>query len=264
MSRQLLRLLNGLVSTVIVLALIVSGVYAGYALWDNEQIYASAENVQADMIQLKPKVVETADAEEEAGPSFAELLAINPDVCGWVTMDNTRIDHPVLQGESNFSYINTDVYGDFALAGSIFLDYRCNKAFTDYYSLTYGHHMVNGGMYGDLELYKDKTFFEENRTGTLITPDRVYLLETFACLVVISSEDNIFYPQKWQDEIDGLIDFAKLNAMHLHNDTIDAMLEEELETGVIPQVLALTTCSSEFTDARTIILAVMKEYTPAK
>ena len=67
--------------------------------------------------------------------SFEELLGINPDVCAWVTLDNTAIDYPVVQGEDNFTYVNTDVYGDFSLAGSIFLDVNCDKNFTDPYSL---------------------------------------------------------------------------------------------------------------------------------
>ena len=67
--------------------------------------------------------------------SFEELLAINPDVCAWVSLDNTKVDYPVLQGANNMIYLNQDVYGDFALAGSIFLDSRNDRTFSDRYSL---------------------------------------------------------------------------------------------------------------------------------
>ena len=158
MSKAFLRLANGLVSLVVAVALITAGGYAAYCLWDDGQIYAAAEDVQAELLHLKPQV-EPAEDGESGGPSFDELLAINPDVRAWVTMDNTKIDHPVLQGETNLDYINTDVYGDFALAGSIFLDARNAPDFTDPYSLLYGHHMANSGMFGDLDLYKDPEFF---------------------------------------------------------------------------------------------------------
>ena len=56
MSRFILKVANALVSAVVLVALVVAGLYSGYALWDNNQIYAAAENVQDDMIRLKPQV----------------------------------------------------------------------------------------------------------------------------------------------------------------------------------------------------------------
>lgn len=253
MSRFFLRTANAVVSFVVSVFLVVAGAYSVYALWDNNQIYTSAENVQADMIKLKPKVQVTEEGEETV--SFEELLAVNPDVCAWVSLDNTNVDFPVLQGETNLTYINTDVYGNFALAGSIFLDSRNDRTFADTYSLLYGHHMANSGMFGDLDLYKDETFFNENRTGELILPDRVYNLEIYACLLVSASEDMIFEVEATGGDIHTLYDFCEQNAMYIHKETLDAARADP-ET----KTLALSTCSSEFTDARTIVLAVMKPH----
>ena len=185
MGRGFVRFLNGLVSLAVGLSLLIAGAYAGYCLWDNHQIYAAAENVQDDMIRLKPKTDDTA---EEQGPSFAELLRVNQDVKAWLTLDHTQIDYPVLQGEDNFAYINTDVYGNFALAGSIFIDSRCDPSFADPYTLLHGHHMENSRMFGDLDLYKELDFFRQYYTGTLIIPGYQWPLRVFACMVVPSSE----------------------------------------------------------------------------
>ncbi len=252
MSRWILKAANALVNLVVILCLCVAGAYAVYALWDNNRIYAAASDVQADMVKIKPAV------EEDGGASFAELLTINEDVCAWVTLDNTKIDHPVLQGSTNLTYVNKDVYGNFALAGSIFLDTRNSRDFTDAYSLLYGHHMENSGMFGDLDLYKDQTFFDENTTGMLILPDRTYQLEIFACMLIEAGDDAIFDPEQWQTDINGLLSYAKDNNLHLREATI-----RKLERMESPQVLALSTCSTEFTDARTIILAVMEPYQAA-
>ncbi len=247
MAKTVLKIMNSLVGFVIVLALCLAGAYSVYALWDNGQVYAAAENVQADMLRLK------STPDQKGGASFAELLAINPDVCAWVTLDNTKIDHPVLQGETNLSYINTDVYGSFALAGSIFLDATNNRGFTDAYSLLYGHHMEGGRMFGDLDLFKDERFFGENESGTLLLPDRTYELEIFACLLVPASEDAIFLPSRWRADIEGLLAFVEANAMHLRQGTVD-----RLRSADSPQVLAFSTCATDYTDARTVILAAMK------
>ncbi|MFR9067196.1 MAG: class B sortase [Faecalibacterium prausnitzii] len=129
--------------------------------------------------------------QEDNSLSFGQLRDINPDVCGWLTLDGTAIDYPVVQGESNFTYLNTDVYGSFALAGSIFLDVDCDADFSGRYSLLYGHHMENGRMFGDLDKYKDGAFFRQNTTGTLTLPGGSYRLEVLACLVVPASEQAI-------------------------------------------------------------------------
>ena len=249
----ILRASNALISFVTAVSLCVAGVYAGYALWDNSRVYAAAENIQADMLRFKPEIVDEK-------PSFEELMAINADVRAWITMDNTKIDYPVLQGETNLSYLNTDVYGNFALAGSIFLDSRNDGNFSDPYSLLYGHYMENSKMFGDLELYKDKDFFRENRTGTLILHDGVYRLEIYACLLISSTEDAIFNPGLWQADIDELLEFTEANALHLNRD-----LSEKVHSGGLePKFLALTTCTSEYTDARIAVLTVMVPGSPAK
>lgn len=254
MKQTILRAANTLVNTVVVLALCLAGFYSVFALWDNNRIYTAAADVQADMIKLKPEIT-SEDGSSSA--DFSALREVNDDVCAWISLDNTAIDYPVLQGETNHSYINTDVYGEFALAGSIFLDSRNDNTFTDTYSLLYGHHMKNSKMFGDLDLYKDAEFFRLNRTGTLVLPDRVYHLEILSCLLAKASEDAIFNPTQWQDEnITKLYDYIKENALYVHND----MLTELSETAEPVQIQALSTCSSEFTDARTIVLTVMEPY----
>lgn len=246
--KYVIKTADSLLNTILMLFLCVVGLYSVYSLWDNQQIIQAAENVQADMLQYKPDI-------ENLGPTFEELLALNPDVCAWVTLDNTQVDHPIVQGTDNLQYINTDVYGNFALAGSIFLDSRNSKDFTDAYSLVYGHHMAEGKMFGDLDLYKEKDFFSENQTGTLLLPDRAYNLKIFACLVVNSRDQYIFEPDKWKGNAKEILYYAKKNALH-HNEELLNKLKGQDDV----QILSLSTCSSEYDEARTIVLAVMEPY----
>lgn len=252
MARLILKLANSLLNCVLMVSLLLAGTYAGYALWDNSQVYAAASNVQADMIKLKPILTDS----EDEGASFEELLAINKDVCAWVTVDNTNIDFPVLQGENNLSYINRDVYGNFALAGSIFLDSRNNKEFHDMVSLLYGHHMEGSDMFGDLDKFKEQKFFDENKTGLLILPDRSYDLEIFACILTDASDDAIFEPHEYDTNINELFKLTEAKAL-----CYDAEKLAELKAANgATQILILSTCSTEFTDARTILLTEMKPH----
>lgn len=258
MILRIIRAINKIVNVVLAVTLFVLGAYACYALWDNHQIYQMAENVQADMLRLKPEDT------EDASPSFEELIKINPDACAWVTMDNTRIDSPILQGETNLTYINTDVYGNFSLAGSLFLDTRCSRDFDDIYSLIYGHHMENGSMFGDLDLYKEQKFFEKNRTGTLMLPKQVKPLQTVACMLVEASEEEIFEPEMWKEDIHEFLKYVRENSL-FHDEVLLNYLEKQvyqnLEDGSfkMPEIVVLSTCSSEFTNARTILVTVVNE-----
>lgn len=241
-----LKTANSVITFLVVAALCLCGLYAGYCLWDNNRVFSSAENVQADMLKLKPS------EDTPGGPSFDELRAVNPDVCAWITIDNTNIDYPVLHGATNLTYINTDVYGNFSLAGSIFLDSRNSGDFSDPYSLIYGHHMDKGQMFGDLDLFKSKSFFDANRTGTLLTPGKVYKLDIFACFIINAAEDKIFDPLYWNSDIKKIVDYAQSEAMFVRSDAV-----AQLRNTASPQVLALSTCSTEFSNARTILLASM-------
>lgn len=252
-SSSLRRLINFILSLFIAACLFLSAAYALYALWDNSRVYQDATNIQADMIKLKP------EAAEEEGLGFEALMAINPDVRAWLTMDNTNIDYPVLQGESNLTYINHDVYGDFSLSGSVYLDSLNAPDFTDPYNLLYGHHMDGGRMFGDLDKYKDETFFWENDSGTLLLPDRSYDLQVFAVLVQNAGERRIFMPLSWNSSTEEeMLGFVSENALFLRPEIVEKIKEDEL------QVLSLSTCSGEFTDARTVVLAAMKPYTEAE
>lgn len=259
-SGLFLKIANAIVTIIVALVFLIAGTYAAFALWDNNTVYAAAENVQAEMVRLKP-VVEVGESAEAYSASFEDLLAVNPDVRAWLTLDHTTIDHPILQGATNLSYINTDVYGEFALAGSIFMDTRSDGEFKDPYSLIYGHDMVEGRMFGDLSLYKEEGFFNRNSTGVLILPDRYYDLKIYACLVVQANDEMIFNPDPHKDGLSQLIEYAKTNALYLRPEMTEA-LEKAADDGL--QILSLTTCSAEFTDARTIILAVMEPSIPAE
>ena len=206
-------------------------------------MYEEARDVQLKMKELKPEVVS-----EDEPPSFADLRAVNPDVRGWVTLDGTQIDYPVLQGENNLTYINTDVYGNFALAGSIYMDCRNSADFSDVYNLLFGHHMENSRMFGDLDLYKDEAFFRKNVTGTLLTEGAVYDLRIAALLLVPASEEGMFDITRYETAED-VISFVRENAVFL-NDFMP-------EPGGEGQFLVFTTCSSEFTDARTVLVTTM-------
>ncbi len=233
-------------------ALLLCGCFGAYGLWDNAQVLASAADVREELLQWKPAAAaEAAQTPPDNREAFAQLRKINPDVCGWITMDGTGIDFPVLQGPNNLSYISKDVFGNFSLAGSVFLDSRDDPGFEEPYGLLYGHHMADGNMFGDLDNYLEAAFFAENTTGQLILPDRVYTLEVIASMVTGDAEKHIFDPEWVRKNMDSLLPFSQEMARQLR--------EEAMPPGGEGKFLALSTCSTEFTNARTVVLVRMEE-----
>ena len=88
----------------------------------------------------------------------------NPDCIGWLTIDGTRIDYPVMYrpGDKNY-YLHRDFNGEYSANGCLFLAEECVPGNSDNL-IIYGHHMNSGKMFADLEKYKDEGFYEEHPT----------------------------------------------------------------------------------------------------
>ena len=104
---------NKILEILAALFIILMLLYGAYSLWDTCQINRRAF-ISGELMKYKPA------GKMDESPSLQELQKINPDVCAWLTVDGTKIDYPVVQGETNLEYINQDIYGEFALSGSIF------------------------------------------------------------------------------------------------------------------------------------------------
>lgn len=229
------RLLDGLVCIALLLALL----YGGYALWDNFMIYQRTD-LDSQIMKYKPK---------PSNPTLTELQAINPDVCAWLTLDNTNIDYPVLHGTDNSRYLSTDIYGKYSLGGSIFLDYRNSANFTDSYSLLYGHHMDGGAMFGDIVKFEDGTYFTEHQTGTLIMNGSTLRLEIYAVL-----HEDAYQSLMFQNI--GNVENNVQRSMYIQQ---HAVQYREIGTTVNDRILAMSTCASATTNGRSILIAQMVE-----
>jgi len=108
-----------------------------------------------------------------------EMLQINPDYVCWIKIDGTRIDHPVVRGQNNDTYINTSFYGEPNSLGSLFMDFR-NRGDNLSNILIYGHNSVQGEMFGDLHLFLNESFLSENRIITLTVNGNTFEYEIFS------------------------------------------------------------------------------------
>lgn len=221
------------------LIFLVCFAYAGYTLWDTWNVLEEPSALQGQLEPYKPKDT------EDLTYSFEQLMALNPDVCAWITIDNTEIDYPVVQGEDDFAYLSKDVLGEPSAAGSIFLECENSRNFTDFYSILMGHHMQGGKMFGNIDLFTEESFFRENDTGTLYLPDRILSLET-AAILSADAYDRYLYRVDWDTEEgkEELLSQIEQKALFTRGDPLTAK----------EQIIALSTCSSDYTNARHLLI----------
>lgn len=228
MLRKSIRIVDKCIDRIVLIVSLLFFLICIYAMIDAVMVYYNAND--QSVLKFKPSGKEDA----------AVLKELSEDAVAWLTVDGTNIDYPVMQGKTNSEYLNKDPYGDYSLSGSIFLDSRCDGAFTDEYSLLYGHHMDYGTMFGALDEFIKPDYFNAHKTGALTTVGgEEYDVVFFAAVKAPADEDIIFDPPTTTNE--KLLDYLENHA---------AIFEEPQEKD---HFIALSTCQSAENIERMIV-----------
>ncbi|SFG08006.1 class B sortase [Oribacterium sp. WCC10] len=227
----------GFIASIMILTMFA---YGGYSLWDVYSTFSGAF-VSSDLLKFKPGV------QGNNAPTFEELRKINRDVKAWITVDDTHIDYPVVQGSDDMEYVNKDVYGEFSLSGAIFISAHNKQDFSDSYNLLYGHHMDNGGMFGDVMEFIDEDYFNKHRTGKLFLPDETFDIEIYALIECDAYDRYIYNVVDAMNDMDGFQTYIRENATHYRD--IDVKADD--------RIISLSTCVDAQTNGRAVVLGRM-------
>ena len=240
LAERIARFGNKIVSLLTAILIILLLTYGLYSLWDIYRINHNAF-ISDELLKYKPG--------QENGLGFDALRELNPDVKAWITIDNTHIDYPILQGKDNMEYVNKDPFGEFALSGSIFLSTKNASDFSDIYNMTYGHHMENGAMFGDLTKMLDLNYLKEHTTGTLYVPDKTYSVKLYAALNDSAYETRIYNLAGVMSDMEGFQTYVKANATSYIDQGVKST----------DKIIALSTCMSATTNGRVVVFGTLTE-----
>ncbi|AMO84482.1 sortase, SrtB family [Solibacillus isronensis B3W22] len=112
----------------------------------------------------------------------SELAAIqqqNDHIIGWLTLENTRLNNPVMQRDNNEFYLKHNYLDEKSRGGSIFADFR-NEVMEDRHTIFYGHVLRNGTMFGDLPKFSEQVYAEAHPVFYYETNDKRFALQVFA------------------------------------------------------------------------------------
>ncbi|MCR5641159.1 MAG: class B sortase [Lachnospiraceae bacterium] len=186
-------------------------------------------------------------------PEYEEFLAQNPDLVGWLTIQGTNVDYPVVQkADDNEYYLNHSFDYSENSAGSIYVDYRSDIVNPNTNTMVYGHNMKNGTMFGSLKNYLEEDFFKEYRyiQFNTIYEHRLYQVVCVGLSdVAYQDEDSYRY-----------YDFIQANNMEeweafVSNVESLAIYKSDITLAPEDEILTLSTCNSYTEDGRLFIVA---------
>lgn len=193
--------------------------------------------------------------EEQAGRElevpavdFRSLQSQYPDVRGWLTIQESGIDYPVLQSspEEPEYYLPRDYRGNYDINGSLFLQADCILGESGNLTI-YGHNMNSGAMFGNLDQYASYDYWKAHPRVFFQTPGG---MEEYRIAAVLKADVSMFDFQRTSfqspQELEAYV--AQAKALSLFETGVDGIGCEK--------TLTLVTCSYEWKQARNILVAV--------
>jgi len=212
-----------------------------------EEIAVKVEQAQEDESQA-PEIPLTE--EESILPEYGELFLQNPDMVGWIKIEGTNINYPVMQtpNEPNF-YLKHNFEKEYSDLGTPYVQEDCDIAASDNLVI-YGHHIKGQKMFGALEEYKSQSFYEEHKTiqfDTLTQHNEYEVIAVFKT-VAYSSEGFRYYDfvnAENEDEFNAYVEKCKELALY--------------DTGVTAEygdrLITLSTCEYSAQNCRLVVVA---------
>lgn len=224
-----------------------------------EQTQPPTESMlQTTPVSDEQEMEPTADAdplptESVMLPELAALYEDNPDVCGWIKIEGTALDYPLMYTpEEPEKYLRMDFDGVYSVGGLPFLDSDCSLDPESDNLIIYGHNMRDGSQFRSIMMYKDKTYWEAHPTILLST-----LYEEREYEVLAAFYDRVYY--KYEDCFK-FYQFIDAEDEEDFNEAVAYYKEHsEYDTGVTAQygdrLITLVTCSYHHEYGRFVVVA---------
>ncbi len=242
--------MSKLIFTVSLIALVVSSTYM--VLYFYEGTKQNNVNTEIRDVYEKSNVQLNDDG---TYASFNSLLAENSETAAWLTVPNCNVDNPVVLGKDNDYYLNHNFLKEKSRYGTLFFDCaaKITPEETSQNLVIHGHMMRDGSMFGSLYNYKNVNFYMTNPVITLRTLYDNAKYKIFAVMITNASpeQDNGYTFNYTRPDFDSQIQFMEWIDLIRERSIIDTGIEV-VETD---NILTLSTCTYEFTDARLVIFA---------
>lgn len=228
---------------------------AGESADEFSQLAALKENptyFNSDRQITVHKVDATSQDNMEILPEYQTLYNKNRKLIGWVKIDDTQIDYPVMQTVNNEYYLNHNFNQEEDRNGCIFMDYQCDVVKGCDNMILYGHHMQSGKMFGGLNKYSRESYYKEHpriRFDTIYEKGEYEVMYVFRSKVYSEEEVTFKYYQfinaSSEQEFNSYMN--EMKALSLYDTGVTAVYGDRL--------LTLSTCDYQENDGRFVVVA---------
>lgn len=185
-------------------------------------------------LESAQKIVETSKLEA--------LQQQNENIIGWLSLENSRLNNPVLQTNNNEFYLKHNYLNEKSRGGSIFMDYR-NVGMLDQHTIFYGHVLRNGSMFGELAKYSDQQYATEHPVFLYKTKDKTYTLEVFAAYE--TTTEHYYLETKFTDKTFGQFLIAIQSR---------SVISMPVEVSVQDRIVTFSTCTTSANDIERFVV----------
>ena len=233
-------------------------------LVDSKIVVIDADSIgldaMVDNLALAAQEKEEEEEEKVILPEYLPFYEQNNDMVGWIRLDGTVIDYPVMHtpdyvdenGIIGQKYIHRDFNGEESTSGAIFIDFRCTMDPRSDNLILYGHHMRNGTMFKAIMNYENKDFYEEHKIiefDTLYEKGEYEVFSAFRDRIYNSTDTNYKFYYFIDSETKEDFDY-----------NIENLCSKSLyDTGVVPEygdeLIMLVTCAYHTNEGRFVVCA---------
>ena len=220
-----------------------------YSAYNLINIYLNYKKIDDDYGELaKTYTEEKEEKESYLQINWDELLQRNKDVKAWIQIPDTNVNYPVLQGETNDTYIHSDIDHKKLNAGSIFVASENEDPFNDFNTVIYGHNMKNGSMFNNIKSYTDQSFAKKHPYIYIYLPDGT--VSQYKVVVGhIISESSVLYNTHIVDTASFVQEMVKTSSINV-----------DFDQSQVQSVITLSTCTSAGSESgkRNVVHAILQ------
>ena len=219
-------------------------------IYDDLQEIVIEENTAIDTTNVDTEI-EKSEGESSNKYNLENIAKINSDVVGWIKIENTNIDYPVMQNGDY--YLHRNIYKNYSSHGTPYLAEYCNIQYSDNL-IIYGHHMNDNSMFAQLDNYKKHSFYENHKYIKFYsyyngkTIEKTYEVAIAFKTVAYSDKGFKYYNYTNFSDVQELTDFIEnCRNLEFYNTGIDINYGDKLIT--------LSTCEYSQKNGRIVVVA---------
>ncbi len=252
-NRRKYRLLRAILLLTAIVCLIPVG-QAYYLSFQHKErqkeLKVLLENEKKERQDSESKEKQTTNLQLDCLQRFTDLYSKNNDLTGWLAIEGTDIDYPVMQCEDDAYYLHHNFDKQKDKYGCLYVKGTADVHTPGTNIIIYGHNMKDGAMFGTLDNYRSETFGSRHST---ISFDTIYEERTYQIISVFEMHlnDKEVYPyyQFYQadTEEEFLVFYDNIKKLSLYDTGITAVYGDTF--------LTLSTCSNSGEDSRFVVVA---------